>query len=117
MLVSLGFTSKYIIFDSLAFSVLWASISTCHSPENPNVNSPWNSVGLSLFSLIISIGISIVEMFFDGFDTFTLIWSESYSGLLSKSLTLIIIVFTPLENGEISISNFVFSVNSVILKP
>ena len=37
--------------------------------------------------------------------------------MLSKSLTLTRIVFTPLENGEISISNFVFSVNSIVLNP
>ena len=35
-----GFTSKSKIFDSFAFSVLCASTSTNHSPENPNVTSP-----------------------------------------------------------------------------
>ena len=64
-----------------------------------------------------SIGTSIGEIFFDGFDIFTLISSESSSWFPSKSLTLTRIVFVPLENGEISISNFAFSVNSIVLKP
>ena len=114
---NLGFTNTLSIFDSFAFSVLWDSISNCHSPENPNVNSPWNSVGMLLFSLVICIGTSIGDMFFDGFAIFTLSWFESYIGLLSKSLTLTKIVFTPLENGDIWISNFALSVNSIVLNP
>ena len=55
-------------------------------------------------------------MFFVGFDIFILIWSESCNGFPSKSLVFTIIVFTPLENGEMSISNLVFSVNSIVLK-
>ena len=72
---------------------------------------------MSFSTLVTSIGISIGEIFFDGFAIFTLSSVASYIGLLLKSETLTKIVFTPLENGVIWISNFALSVNSIVLNP
>ena len=101
---NLGLINRLRVFPSFALSALCASTSTCQYPEKPNVVSPWNLV--FSFSLIDSIGITIGEMFRNGFEIFTLTSSRSEIGLPTKSVASTIIEFAPVENGKISILNF-----------
>ena len=105
---------------SFAPCVRWASTSTSHWPENASVSVPWYVTGPAspaLSRVTSRRSSSMGGMSLAGFDAFAFILSRSSRTVRSAPEAVMIMPFSPVANGVISMSNLTFSENSVAANP